>query len=216
MSRHEVLWMLALGWAPAVIATAVPQLPCTQPAGNFQLAAQLGHGSGNVIGAASDANPASGFAVRDNFVIDAGGTITTVCWTGLYVDFSTPADCGPGTVPDSFTVTYYTNIEGLPPEPGAIVAGPFDVTASLVKAASGNLVPASSARSPSSSSRRPIPTLSLPPANACGSRSRTTQPVPTPRACGCGPRRPAPPRAAPATACHGRTPPRTTSTWPSA
>ena len=75
MSRHEVLWMLALGWAPVGIATAGPQLPCTQPAGNCQLADQLGHGSGNAIGAASDANPASGLSARGNFVIDAAGVV---------------------------------------------------------------------------------------------------------------------------------------------
>ena len=141
MHRPRILCLLALGLAPAGIAIAVPQLPCTRPAANCQLADQLGHGLGNIIGVASDANMASGFAGRDNFIIDAGGTITTVCWTGLYVDFAAPADCGPGLVPDSFTITYYTNVVGLPPEPGAVAAGPFDVTASLVKEATGNVVP---------------------------------------------------------------------------
>ncbi|MHC4220539.1 MAG: hypothetical protein ACYSU7_19040 [Planctomycetota bacterium] len=118
-----------------------PPPPCTQPDANCQLPDQLGHGAGSSVGAASDANPASGFAVRDNFVIDAGGTINAVCWWGFYLDFDGQADCGPGGVPDVFTVTYYFNEPAFPGEPGGIKAGPFDVTATVTKAETGNLIP---------------------------------------------------------------------------
>ncbi len=81
--------------------------PCVEPVENCQNADQLGHGSGAALAAVSDLNPAAPFAVRDNLVSNAGGTINTICWRGLYVDFDAGADCGPGTVPDSFTVSYY-------------------------------------------------------------------------------------------------------------
>ena len=129
---------LILSWT---VLAAGPMLPCAEPVENCQTADQLGHGGGSAIGAVSDLNPAAGFAARENLVIDNGGTISGICWRGFYVDFDAGADCGPGTVPDTFTVTYYQNVEGLPPEPGAVIAGPFDVTATVVKAATGNLVP---------------------------------------------------------------------------
>ena len=125
----------------ATALTAPGELPCAAPVENCQTADQLGHGGGSIVAALSDVNPAAGFATRDNLVIDNGGTINGICWWGLYVDFDAGADCGPGTVPDIFTVTYYENVEGLPPEPGDVIAGPFDVTATVVKAATGNLVP---------------------------------------------------------------------------
>ncbi|MEE8459993.1 MAG: hypothetical protein V3S08_08965 [Phycisphaerales bacterium] len=129
-----------LTWTTTLLAVG-PGLPCAEPLENCQLADQLGHGSGSAIGAVSDANQAAGFAARENLVIDAGGSINSICWRGLYVDFDAGADCGPGTVVDAFTVTYYENLEGLPPEPGGVIGGPFDVTASIVKAATGNVVP---------------------------------------------------------------------------
>ena len=138
MKRHAAWWILTVA-GPALGASG--PLPCNEPDVNCQLSDQAGHGSGSIVGAVSDANPAAGFAVRDNFIIDAGGFINTVCWTGLYVDFDAQVDCAPGTVPDIFTVTYFENIESLPGAPGNIVAGPFDVTASLLKSATGNLVP---------------------------------------------------------------------------
>ena len=129
-----------LTWT-AIVLAAGPVLPCAEAVENCQLPDQLGHGADAAIGAFSDLNPAAGFIARDNLVIDAGGTINSVCWWGLYVDIEAMADCGPGTVADTFTVTYYENVELLPPEPGAVLAGPFDVTATVVKAASGNVVP---------------------------------------------------------------------------
>ncbi|MHC4590088.1 MAG: hypothetical protein ACYTAQ_12355, partial [Planctomycetota bacterium] len=79
---------------------------------------------------------------RDNFVLEAGGTVNALCWWGFYLDFAAEADCGPGGVPDVFTVTYYTNVPGCDNgTPGPIKAGPFDVTATLGKAQTGNLIP---------------------------------------------------------------------------
>jgi hypothetical protein len=118
-----------------------PPAPCTAPAENCQLPDQLGHGASSSIGLASDANPHSGFATQDNFVVDAAGTITAVCWWGFYLDFVAEADCGPGSVPDVFTITYYQNEPGFPGAPAGIVAGPFDVTATVTKAETGNLIP---------------------------------------------------------------------------
>jgi hypothetical protein len=142
MSAHSVRIGL---WAWALAGTAVaagPTLVCTQPAVNCQLPDQLGHGAGNAVGALSDANPLAGLVVRDNFQLDDGGIIDTVCWTGLYLLNDSPQmDCGPGTVADNFTITYYGNDEGIPPSPGPLVGGPFNVTASVVKSATGNVVP---------------------------------------------------------------------------
>ncbi len=131
---------LILSWTTTALA-AGPVPPCAEPVENCQTADQLGHGSDSAIGAVSDFNPVAGFAARENLTIDSSGTISGLCWWGVYVDFDAGADCGPGTIADAFTVTYYENLDGLPPKPGAILAGPFDVTATLVKAATGNLVP---------------------------------------------------------------------------
>jgi hypothetical protein len=133
----------AVGPAHGLLAGGLPgpPPPCTQLPANCQVPDQLGHGASNVIGAASDANEASGFDVRDNFVLDAAGVVNAVCWWGLYLDFAAQADCGPGGVPDVFTVTYYENVPGFPGMPGAVKAGPYNVTATLVKAETGNIVP---------------------------------------------------------------------------
>jgi hypothetical protein len=142
-------------WAGAAVAAAAvgpalgllagglpgPPSPCTQLPANCQLPDPLGHGAAGVIGAASDANPASDFDVRDNFVLDAAGVVNAVCWWGLYLDFTAQAGCGPGGVPDVFTVTYYENVPGFPGSPGAVKGGPFNVTATLIKAETGNMIP---------------------------------------------------------------------------
>ncbi|MHC4765445.1 MAG: hypothetical protein ACYTF2_10085 [Planctomycetota bacterium] len=132
-------WALPVAAALAGRALAAP---CTQPVENCQYPDQLGHGAANAIGATSDENPEAGLAVRDNFVLEAGGTVNALCWWGFYLDFAAEADCGPGGVPDVFTVTYYTNVPGCDNgTPGPIKAGPFDVTATLGKAQTGNLIP---------------------------------------------------------------------------
>ncbi len=127
---------VVLGATASAWAQAGPG-PCAQPAANCQSPDQLGHGANNVVGAASDDNPEAGFRVRDNFVTASGGTISSICWWGFYLDFDTPVGCGPGSVPDVFTVTYFNNAVGLPPEPGSIRAGPFNVTATVTKAPTG-------------------------------------------------------------------------------
>ncbi len=105
-----------------------------------QLPDQAGHGAGNIVGAISDANPNAGFAVAENFVLQINGIVNIVCWWGGYVDFSVPGDCGPGAVPDHFTITYFNNDPGCPDgAPGTTLAGPFPVIA--IKAATGNIIP---------------------------------------------------------------------------
>jgi hypothetical protein len=140
MGRVRV-WAGAAGAAVTVaLSTGLQAAPCTQPDDHCQAPDQLGHGIDGTIGVASDANPASGFTVRDNLTI-AAGTINTVCWWGFYLDFNASADCGPGGIPDAFTVTYYANEPGFPGAPGVVFAGPFDVTPTLAKAATGNVIP---------------------------------------------------------------------------
>ncbi len=118
--------------------SAVGAGPCildSNPA-DCQLPDQAGHGDGGTVAATSD--DASGFAVADNFVITAGGTITSVCWWGTYTDFSVPCP-GPDT-PDQFTITFFANAPGCPcGAPGAVVAGPFAV--SPASAPTGLVIP---------------------------------------------------------------------------
>ncbi len=98
--------------------------------------------NGGALGSASDANPASGFGIVDNFVLGAGGSVSSVCWWGFYADFGLEADCGPGAVPDQFSITYYANDAGCPDgAPGPVLAGPFPV--SPAKAPTGNVIPSS-------------------------------------------------------------------------
>jgi hypothetical protein len=126
------------------IATATSaQEICLEPDANCQLPDQLGHGGGTV-GATSDANVNAGFEVIDNFVA-AGTAIDNICWWGFYLDFAAPADCGPGGVPDLFTVTYYANVSGFPAEPdlATVIGGPFTqgVDLTVAKSATGNVIP---------------------------------------------------------------------------
>lgn len=105
-----------------------------------QLPDQLGHGAGGIIGATSDLNVNAGFQVADTFKPTISGSITEVCWWGLYIDFSTNTDCGvtgPGTG-DNFTITYYLDdVDST--IPGTSFAGPFPVSASAT--ATGNVIP---------------------------------------------------------------------------
>ncbi len=107
--------------------------------GNCQLPDQAGHGENGTAGLTSDANPPANYGAVDNFVPAGNGVVSSVCWWGFYVDFLIPTDCGPGAVPDHFTITYYNNSPGCPGgTPGTIKAGPFPVVAN--KAATGNLI----------------------------------------------------------------------------
>lgn len=136
----------ALGPA-AFGASAWAGPPCAEPLAHCQPSDQQGHGVDGKVGELSDLNDAFGqpFDTQDDFVSFTDGAITGVCWWGLYVDFAIPADCSPGGIPDTFTVTYYNNEPGFPGKPGSVKAGPFDVTATVTKAASGNLVSTSTA-----------------------------------------------------------------------
>ncbi|MCZ6754416.1 MAG: hypothetical protein O7E49_03800 [Gemmatimonadetes bacterium] len=87
---------------------------------------------------AATSDVAAGFAVSDNFAIDAGGTITDLCWWGTYTDFVVP--CADGDVEDNFTITFLTNDPGCPTgAPAAILAGPFAVA--VTKMATGLVIP---------------------------------------------------------------------------
>lgn len=83
--------------------------------------------------ALSDDNPAGGLRALDNLRIAADGAITSVCWWGVYFEFASSADCGPGAG-DDFTVSYYE--DGCLGVPGALRAGPFHVGAAT-KTATG-------------------------------------------------------------------------------
>ncbi len=98
---------------------------CTSGVGG-QLPDQAGHGAAGTVGATSDGNAAAGFAVADNFTAIADGTVNSVCWWGIYIDFGGPTDCGPGTG-DAFTITYFADDAGGT-VPGSVLAGPFATT----------------------------------------------------------------------------------------
>jgi hypothetical protein len=90
--------------------------------------------------ALSDDNPNGGLSALDNFKVQASGTIQTLCWWGVYFDFSSFADCGPGSG-DSFTVTYF-NDDACSGIPGSVRAGPLPLVLSN-KFATGNVASSS-------------------------------------------------------------------------
>ncbi|MHC4826081.1 MAG: hypothetical protein ACYTEY_05935, partial [Planctomycetota bacterium] len=85
------------------LTSAVSGQPCAEPDANCQRPDQGAHGFAFVYGTASDANPditnPDGREALDNFVIDGGGTIDSVCWWGFYVDFTMPGDCNAMALP---------------------------------------------------------------------------------------------------------------------
>ena len=109
---------------------------CNATAG-CQLPDLAGHGISGTIGATSDTNPGAGYTVADTFHTTTGGEITEVCWWGMYIDFGTSTDCGPGTG-DDFSITYFLDdADGT--IPGTMYAGPFNVQASGVP--TGEVIP---------------------------------------------------------------------------
>jgi hypothetical protein len=66
--------------------------------------------------------------------VPTAGTITSVCWYGLYYNSSSFTDCSPGPG-DFFEITYFDNNGGVP---GNIIAGPFAVIPN--KGITGNMV----------------------------------------------------------------------------
>jgi hypothetical protein len=90
--------------------------------------------------ALSDDNPNGGLKALDNLKVTTSGTIQAVCWWGLYFNFDTFADCGPGTG-DLFTVTYF-NDDACSGIPGSLRAGPLPITLTN-KFATGNVASAS-------------------------------------------------------------------------
>ncbi len=99
-----------------------------------------GHGAGGTIGATSDLNEGAGYVVADTFNPTTSGLVTQACWWGMYIDFGVGADCGvdgPGTG-DSFTINYYVD-DGDSTTPGTLLAGPFEVSASVLP--TGDVIP---------------------------------------------------------------------------
>ena len=99
-----------------------------------------GHGAGGTIGATSDLNEGAGYVVADTFNPTTSGLVTQACWWGMYIDFGAGADCGfdgPGTG-DSFTINYYLD-DGDSTTPGTLLAGPFEVSASVLP--TGDVIP---------------------------------------------------------------------------
>lgn len=107
-----------------------PPPPCTLDGALCQDPDQASHGAGAFVAAISDANPSFDFGVADDFTASESGSITEVCWWGLYALLGppVPGDCGPGPG-DQFTFRYYQNASGTPDRPGALLAGPFTVPA---------------------------------------------------------------------------------------
>jgi hypothetical protein len=151
LARNNGAPMAQLGQPPVHVgAPPAPQggiakiVNCAQPAANCQLPDQQGHGEGGIIGATSDSD--AGFGVADNFVFDAGGTVTTLCWWGFYRDFNAGADCGETQLDDHFTITFYFNTPGCPsgtPNAGGVIATFVQDNGDLVgfqRAATGNTV----------------------------------------------------------------------------
>ncbi len=104
--------------------TAAGETVCgLEDSAHCQLPDQQGHGGTSVVAATSDVS--AGFTVADNFTPETSGTVSQVCWWGIYVDFAEGGiDCGPGPG-DDFTITYFANDNGIP---GAQHAGPFNLT----------------------------------------------------------------------------------------
>ncbi len=126
-----------------LIMSPPPVLSCDDPA-RCQLPDQLGHGSGGSFALTSDRAAAggNGYWVADDFHVASSGDITQLCWTGIYHNFSTNADCGAGAT-DDFQVVYY-QADGANGRPGTVRAGPFLQSAGTLvgvsRNATGNLV----------------------------------------------------------------------------
>jgi hypothetical protein len=84
-----------------------------------QISDLMGQGGSGTLAA----NASGTFEVADNFTATSAGSITSVCIFGIYLNFTTFADCA-GTTGDALTITYYANTGGLP---GAVIGGPFAV-----------------------------------------------------------------------------------------
>jgi hypothetical protein len=84
-----------------------------------QISDLLGQGAAGTLAA----NASGTFEVADNFQVNTAGNITNVCIFGIYLNFTTFADCA-ATTGDALTITYYADAGG---SPGAVVAGPFAV-----------------------------------------------------------------------------------------
>lgn len=128
----------------AAILTSPPADLACDDASHCQLADQLAHGTSGSYAITSDrsANGGNGFWVAEDFHVTAAGSVSQLCWTGLYHNFSTNTDCG-ASAADDFQVTYY-NADGPNGLPGTVRAGPFSQSAATLavtpREATGNTV----------------------------------------------------------------------------
>lgn len=92
-----------------------------------QFSRQSGIGAGLVLAATSDRDPGFGFLVAENVQASAAGSVSTLCWWGIYRNFGAGVDCAPGVAPDAFEVVLYNDDAGGT-VPGTVKAGPLPVT----------------------------------------------------------------------------------------
>ena len=125
---------------------ALATLPTSARAGDSASAAACSTGVGCQLPdqkgwAISDDNPNGGlWEAQDNLKVTASGTIQALCWWGVYFDFGTNSDCGPGSG-DHFSVTYF-NDDACSGVPGSVRAGPLPLLLSS-KVATGNVASSS-------------------------------------------------------------------------
>lgn len=91
---------------------------------NCQLPDQMGSGIGGTLAGTSDRNPGFGFTIAEDFSVAASGSISSVCWWGIYNNFAGGTDCAPGDGSgnsDDFRINFYTHnaLQGIP---GGLIA----------------------------------------------------------------------------------------------
>ncbi|MGB2988290.1 MAG: hypothetical protein WBE26_20665 [Phycisphaerae bacterium] len=54
------------------------------------------------------------YVVAEDFTPETRGTVTSVCWSGAYFDFTARADCHQYVADDVFVISYYRDDDGVP------------------------------------------------------------------------------------------------------
>ncbi|HUN80314.1 MAG TPA: thrombospondin type 3 repeat-containing protein, partial [Phycisphaerae bacterium] len=127
----------------ALLLVAPNNLDCGDTT-HCQLPDQLGHGAGGSYASTSDraANGGNGYWVAEDFHVTASGSVSQLCWTGIYHSFTTNGDCN-ATAADDFQIVYYES-DGPYGQPGSVRAGPFLQSAGSLsldaRAATGNSI----------------------------------------------------------------------------
>lgn len=91
-------------WRVNEVGGRVAAALCTQPATNCHEGVRDG---------VFTSDPITLFLTADDFKTTESGNITSVCWSGGYIDFATETDCSAGAV-DAFIIRYYTDSAGVP------------------------------------------------------------------------------------------------------